>query len=281
MKFASCEHDGRATWGLVTEGGIVPVDAATAGRLPTLFDAIAAGALGEVGAALQGGKPVVDADGPLPPLIADPGKILCIGLNYEMHRQETGRAESAQPTVFTRFGSSQVGHNQPMVKPRESDKFDYEGELAVIIGKRGRRVSEGDALGLIAGYSCFNDGSVRDWQRHTSQFTPGKNFAASGAFGPCLVTADEIPDPTRLALYTRLNGNVMQETTTDHMIFDIPRLIAYISTWTELLPGDVIATGTPGGVGAARDPQVFMMPGDVVEVDISGVGVLRNPIVEG
>jgi 2-keto-4-pentenoate hydratase/2-oxohepta-3-ene-1,7-dioic acid hydratase in catechol pathway len=257
------------------------VDAATAGRFPTLFDAIAAGALAEAGAALQGGKAAVDADGPLLPLIADPGKILCIGLNYEMHRQETGRAESAQPTVFTRFGSSQVGHNQPMVKPKESDKFDYEGELAVIIGKRGRRVSEGDALGIIAGYSCFNDGSVRDWQRHTSQFTPGKNFAASGAFGPCLVTADEIPDPTRLSLYTRLNGNVMQETTTDHMIFDIPRLIAYISTWTELLPGDVIATGTPGGVGAARDPQVFMKPGDVVEVDISGVGVLRNPIVEG
>ena len=281
MRFASCEHEGRATWGRMTDGGIVPVDAATAARFPTLLDAIGAQALAEVGAALQGGQPAVAADGPLLPLIPDPGKILCIGLNYEMHRQETGRAESAQPTVFTRFGSSQVGHNQPMVKPRESDKYDYEGELAVIIGRRGRRVTEADALGIIAGYSCFNDGSVRDWQRHTSQFTPGKNFAASGAFGPCLVTADEIPDPTRLSLSTRLNGDVMQESTTDHMIFDIPRLIAYISTWTELLPGDVIATGTPGGVGAARDPQVFMKPGDVVEVDISGVGVLRNPIVEG
>jgi 2-keto-4-pentenoate hydratase/2-oxohepta-3-ene-1,7-dioic acid hydratase in catechol pathway len=281
MKFASFELHGQPTWGLATAKGLVAVTAAQAEQYPTLQDAIAADALPAVGRALAGGKAVHSADGPLLPLLSHPPRIFCIGLNYELHRQETGRSETPHPTIFMRFGASQVGHNQPMLKPKESDMFDYEGELAVIIGKGGRRIAEAQAMGAVCGYSCFNDGSVRDWQRHTSQFTPGKNFAASGAFGPCLVTADEIPDPTRLSLYTRLNGNVMQETTTDHMIFDIPRLIAYISTWTELLPGDVIATGTPGGVGAARDPQVFMKPGDVVEVDISGVGVLRNPIVEG
>ena len=281
MKFASFELKGRPTWGLATDKGLVAVTAKQAEQFPTLQDAIAADALRTIGSALAKGSVVASLDGPLLPLLSDPPRIFCIGLNYEMHREETGRGESPHPTIFMRFGASQVGHNQPLLKPRESDMFDFEGELAVIIGKGGRRIAEARALQAVCGYSCFNDGSVRDWQRHTSQFTPGKNFQASGSFGPFLVTADEIPDPKALTLKTRLNGQVMQDTTTDQMIFDIPRLIAYISTFAELLPGDVIATGTPGGVGFARKPPVFMQPGDVVEVDITQVGVLRNPIAAG
>jgi 2-keto-4-pentenoate hydratase/2-oxohepta-3-ene-1,7-dioic acid hydratase in catechol pathway len=165
-----------------------------------------------------------------------------------------------------------------MVRPSVSGKFDYEGELAAIIGKAGRNISEADALGHIAGYACFNDGSVRDWQRHTHQFLPGKNFPASGSFGPWMVTADEIPDPSQMLLITRLNGQEMQNSTTDLLIFNVPFLISYISTFTELNPGDVIVTGTPGGVGARRDPPVWMKPGDLIEVDIDKIGVLANPI---
>jgi 2-keto-4-pentenoate hydratase/2-oxohepta-3-ene-1,7-dioic acid hydratase in catechol pathway len=278
MRFASFEKGGRATYGLVTDKGVAAVSDGDAAKFPTLLDAIVGGALQDIGGSLSGKAADIGLDGPLLTLIANPPKILCVGLNYEMHRKETGRPVSEHPTLFTRFGNAQVGHNQSMVKPKNSDKFDYEGELAIIIGKSSRHVSEANALDCIAGYSCFNDGSIRDWQRHTSQFTPGKNYIDSGAFGPWLVTADEIPDPTKLNLVTRLNGEVMQETPTSDMIFDIPRLIAYITTFTELVPGDVIATGTPGGVGAARDPQVFMKVGDVVEVDISNIGVLRNPI---
>jgi len=165
-----------------------------------------------------------------------------------------------------------------MVCPAVSDQFDYEGELAIVIGKRGRHIARDKALGYIAGYSCYNDGSVRDWQRHTSQWTPGKNFAATGAFGPWLVTADEIPDPTRLSLATRLNGQTVQSATVDLLIFSIPELIEYVSIWSELAPGDVIVTGTPGGVGFKRNPPLLMKAGDTVEVEISNIGILSNPI---
>jgi len=285
MKFATWEKDGKPVWGLVTgssvtDGKVTAATGALAEKYPTLKAAIAAGALAAAGAELAGRTPDGDIGSvALLPVIPDPGKLLCVGLNYEMHRAETGRAEVENPTIFTRWGDSQVGHARPMVKPKVSDRFDYEGELAVIIGKRGRHVSKADAYSIIAGYACFNDGSIRDWQRHTTQFTPGKNFLASGAFGPWMVTADEIADPKALTLETRLNGEVMQHTTTDLMIFDIPRLIEYITTFTQLNPGDVIATGTPGGVGAARTPPVFMKAGDVCEVEISKVGLLRNEIV--
>lgn len=214
------------------------------------------------------------------PVIPNPGKILCIGLNYETHRKETGREKTAHPAVFTRFADTQIGHENNAWLPRISDKLDYEGELAVIIGRGGRYIERDAALAHIAGYACYNDITVRDWQRHTIQFTPGKNFPRSGGFGPFLVTPDEIGDPTNLDLTTRLNGEVMQHATTSSLIFDIPALIEYISTFTPLSPGDVIATGTPGGVGFKRDPLVFMRPGDVVEVEVSGVGLLRNKIVE-
>jgi 2-keto-4-pentenoate hydratase/2-oxohepta-3-ene-1,7-dioic acid hydratase in catechol pathway len=213
------------------------------------------------------------------PVIPDPGKIICVGLNYRDHVAETGRTVTEKPALFVRFPCSQVGHLQPIVKPKVSDDFDYEGELALVIGKEGRHIPASRALDHIAGYSCYNEGSVRDWQRHTSQFLSGKTFAESGSFGPWLVTTDEIPDPSKLTLQTRLNGAVVQDTTTDLLITAIPELIAYISAICPLVPGDVIVTGTPGGVGAKRTPPLWMRPGDTVEVEISGIGSLRNKVI--
>ena len=216
----------------------------------------------------------------LPP-IPDPARILCAGVNYDDHRLETGRDALASPTIFTRYPSSLVGHDVALVKPTESDSFDYEGELAVIIGRSARRVSAEHALQHVAGYACFQDGSIRDWQRKSTQFTPGKNFDRSGAMGPWLITADEVPDPQALELRTILDGEVVQQSATALMIFSVAELISFCSTFTTLEPGDVIATGTPGGVGAARKPPLWMRVGSVVEVDIGGVGHLRNGVVEG
>lgn len=215
----------------------------------------------------------------LPP-VPNPDKIICVGLNYRPHLLETGREEPDRPTLFLRLPSSQVGHQQPLLAPPESSQFDYEGELAVVIGKGGRRIAQRDAMQHIAGYACYNDGSVRDWQRHSSQFTPGKNFRHTAAFGPWLVSADDIPDPRALTLETRLNGQVMQQASVDDLIFSIPALIEYCSAFTDLLPGDVLVTGTPGGVGAFRQPPVWMKAGDRVEVEIAGIGTLSNPVID-
>ena len=215
----------------------------------------------------------------LEPLIPEPPAIWCVGVNYVAHRDETGRQPTDQPVIFMRIGASQVGHRQAMVLPNASDKLDYEGELAVIIGKGGRHIAQSDAMGHVAGYACYNDGSVRDWQRHTSQFGPGKNFHRTGGFGPWLVTADELPNPYEQTLVTRVSGEELQRTTIDLMIFKIEKLIEYLSTMYPLGPGDVISTGTPGGVGFKRDPQRFLLAGDVVDVEISGVGTLTNPVV--
>ena len=180
--------------------------------------------------------------------------------------------------LFTRYPESQVGHEQAMLKPRETERFDFEGEMAVIIGKKGRRISRQDALSHVAGYSCYNDGSVRNFQRHTTQYLAGKSFVGTGGFGPWMVTADEIPDPSKLTLETRLNGETVQSTTTDLMINSVPAIIEYISTVLPICPGDVIVSGTPGGVGDKRTPPLYMFEGDVVEVQISGIGTLRNTI---
>lgn len=217
------------------------------------------------------------ADATLLPPVTNPGKIICVGLNYDDHRRETKRPEMPYPTLFIRWPDSHVGHLQPLLKPAQSDRFDYEGELAVVIGKPGRHIPAERALDYVAGYSCYNDGSIRDWQKHTSQFTAGKNFPASGSFGPWLV-AKTIKDPHKLTLTTRLNGAVVQKSDTDQLIFDIPTLIAYISTFTNLSTGDVIVSGTPGGVGDRREPPLYMRPGDVVEVEISDVGTLVNRV---
>ena len=275
MKLASFAHNGAPTWGLVEGDNVIDLGTGVSGHA-TLKRAIAADALDGAGAWAARGPRYAIADINWAPVVPDAGKILCVGHNYETHRKETGRDPVSHPSVFVRFADSQVGHGQPLLCPRESASFDFEGELAVVIGRGGRRISEGDALGHIAGYCCANDASVRDWQRHTQQFTPGKNFPGTGATGPWLVTADELPDPAALRVTTRLNDVVVQDQPTADMLFPIPTIIAYVSTFTELAPGDVILTGTPGGVGARREPPLWMVPGDLVEVEIPGIGILRN-----
>lgn len=270
---------GRPGFGAAVDGGIIDLTAMLPGQPRCLRTAIARGQLASAMDYVEGRAPELStADVIFLPPITDPTKILCIGLNYAKHQAETGRPDVDHPTIFTRFADSQVGHLQPMIKPDQSVRFDYEAELAVVIGQGGRFISEDDALSHVAGYACYNDGSIRDWQRHTSQFTPGKNFPGTGAFGPYLVTPDEVGDYRKLPIESRLNGEVMQKATLADLIFPIPRLISYISEFTALSSGDVIVTGTPGGVGDRREPPVYMVPGDVIEVDIGVVGTLVNPI---
>ncbi len=249
-------------------------------RYPDLKSVIAADALSVVRDAAGKAKRIPTADITWLPVIPNPDKILCIGLNYEMHRKETGRAEVDNPTVFGRFANSQTGHLTNIIRPKVSTHLDFEGELAIIIGKPGRYISQADAWSHIAGYACYNEGSVRDFQRHTHQFTPGKNFPETGGFGPWMMTPDELGDVAPLRLQTRVNGQVVQDATIDQMIFDIPRQIEYCSSFTRLEPGDVIATGTPGGVGAKRTPPLWLKPGDIVEVEIDRLGVLRNGVAD-
>ena len=280
MKLASYLVRGSESYGVVSDGGLIDLRSRLGEKFPTLKSLVAAGQLDQARAQLKSQKPDYRLEKvTFLPVIPDAEKIFCVGLNYHSHREETGRPETDHPTMFTRYANTQVGHDQPLIKPRVSNEFDYEVELAVVIGKRARHIPRAKALEYVAGYSIYNDGSVRDWQRHTSQFTPGKNFIGTGGLGPWLVTTDEIPDPSRLSLALRLNGKEMQRSTTDLMIFPVPVLIEYLSTFSELVPGDVIATGTPSGVGFKRVPPVFMKPGDVVEADISGVGILRNPVI--
>jgi 2-keto-4-pentenoate hydratase/2-oxohepta-3-ene-1,7-dioic acid hydratase in catechol pathway len=279
MKLVSYRHKGKDGFGVVAGNGVVEAGARMGGRYTDLRAVLAADALGELQKAIAGKAADIALDQiEYRPVIAFADKIICVGLNYETHRVETGRDKSEKPVLFTRFNDSHVGHGQPMIKPRNSERYDYEGELVAIIGKPGRRIAEAAALSHIAGYACYNDGSVRDWQRHTHQFTPGKNFPKSGAFGPWMVTSDDIPDPGKLVLMTRLNGQEVQKAPTDHMIFNVPYLISYISQFTPLNPGDLIVTGTPGGVGDRRTPPLYMKPGDVCEVEITGIGVLKNPV---
>ena len=280
MKITTYSANGVESFGVVTDTGIIDAKP-LAGGPRTLKEAINADALPLIEKAAAKKTPDHSLnDIEFLPVIPNPNKIFCVGLNYRSHVLEGGRDLPDWPMIFTRFANSQVGHNQPMVKPSVSDRFDFEGEMAVIIGKPCRHVPETDALSVIAGYSCYNDGSIRDYQRHTSQFGPGKNFYHSGAFGPWMVTSDEIPDPSALTLMTRLNGEEMQKATTDDLLFNVNQLIHYLTTVTELDPGDVIVTGTTGGVGVYREPPVFMKKGDIIEVELDKIGVLRNPIVD-
>lgn len=269
---------GKASYGLVTENGIL--DLGKRFRSKTLRELISSGEIETVRTFVSEPVDYSVESVVFDPVIPNPDKILCVGLNYQDHLKETGRTGTPYPVLFARFAGSQVGHDQPMMKPQESDEFDYEGELAVIIGRECRRVSEENALDVVAGYACYNDGSVRDWQRHTHQIIAGKIFAQTGSFGPWMVTADEIPDPSRLHLQTRLNGEVVQNATTDLLINTIPKLIAYCSTMLPLLPGDVIVSGTPGGVGAKRKPPLWLKDGDICEVEISSIGTLRNSVCD-
>jgi len=282
MKLASYRSSKGAGYGVVTDSGIVDLTRRMGKKCPDLRALLAAGALAQAEKIAKGARPDLGLSRiKFLPVIPNPGKIICVGLNYEEHRVETGRDKTEQPALFVRVAESQVGHEQPIVMPPESTNLDYEGEIAVIIGKRGRRISQESSWKHIAGYACYNDGSIRDWQRHTVQWTAGKNFSQTGGFGPWMTTRGEIEDGEELTLETRLNGQVMQHATTEMMIHRFPKLINYISTFTTLEPGDVIVTGTPGGVGARRTPPVWMKPGDKVEVEVTKCGTLVNTIKSG
>ena len=279
MRLASFIIDGERGYGLVVDDAILPATTAFRAQFADVQAVLAAGAMQQlpdnVVAALPASADILF----LPPL-PRPGKILCVGVNYRAHIEEMGRSVPEYPVVFTRFASSLVGHRVALIRPAVSQQYDFEGELAVVIGKAARHGPRQQALDHVEGYTCFMDGSVRDWQRHTGQFTPGKNFDNSGAMGPWLVTADEIPDPASLHLETRVNGKRMQSGELADLVFDIPALLEYCSTFTELQPGDVIATGTPGGVGAARTPPTWLQPGDRVEIEIGQIGILESPVVD-
>src|ERR1700757_1248836 len=257
--------------------GLTQRDSRFPGTLPEL---IARGAnLLPIGRALQP-MPEIDLSAVrlLPP-VPRPPKILCVGLNYDDHLEESGLKKPVYPEIFARFATSLIAHREPIRRPREPSALDYEAELAVVIGRSGRRIDRDRALDHVAGYSLFNDASIRDFQLRTPQWTMGKNFDGTGAFGPWLVTPDDLPPGAHgLRIQGRLNGQVMQDSSIDKLIFSVPALIELISVAISLEPGDVIITGTPGGVGAARKPPVYMQPGDVFEVEIEGIGVLNNPV---
>lgn len=283
MRLVTFRHSGRTGFGRLTKEGdaITECGGLLGPELRSLRAVLEAGAVDELGRVSEGRSGDFKlADVELLPPVPDPGKILCAGVNYRSHREETSRPENAFPTVFPRYADSQVGHDQPLLRPLETEMFDYEGELALVIGVGGRRIPAKEAFAHVAGYACYQDGSVRDWQRHSGQWVSGKTFPATGGFGPALVTRDEVEDVTALKLVTRVNGDVRQSASLADLIFSIPELIAYISTFTPLSPGDVIVTGTPGGVGLFREPPTFLQPGDVVEVEVPGIGTLRNPIAQ-
>lgn len=284
MKLLSYLHEGRETWGAVIGDGVVSLAERTG--CATLADFLGSPAFERRDALVQGLAAELPLEGlHFLPVIPRAEKIVCAVRNYMDHHQEVlaagmHRELSEQPPIFLRVWRSQVGHNQPVVRPRVSASLDWEGELAVIIGRPGRDIPAERAYEHVAGYSVYNDVSVREWQFHAKQIASGKNFEGTGPFGPWMVTADEIAPGRALKLCTRLNGETVQSSHTGHMIFGIPRLIAYASTIFTLVPGDVIATGTPAGVGWSRKPPRFMQAGDVVEVEIEDIGTLRNPVVD-
>jgi len=282
MKFVSYVHSGREGWGAVQGDRIAPLAAATGcADLASFIASADYGKRAQIAAAAKAELAMSDVT--LLPVIPRPEKIVCAVRNYMDHHQEVlaagmHRELSEQPPIFLRVWRSQVAHGQPIIRPHVSESLDWEGELAVIIGKPGRDISEERAWDHVAGYSIYNDASVREWQFHAKQIASGKNFEGTGAFGPWMVTADEIAPGQPLKLSTRLNGEVVQDSHTGHMIFSVPKLISYASTIFTLVPGDVFITGTPAGVGWSRKPPRFMKPGDVVEVEIEHIGVLRNPV---
>lgn len=278
MKLISFERKGATGFGIVVHEGVVDLTPRLKGRAASLDQALVdTDTLARL--ADQPADFALSEVTLLPP-IPESRRIVCVGLNYKSHIAETGRDTPKYPMLFPRYPDSLVGHDVPLVRPSASQMFDFEGELAFVIGKPGRAIKPERALEHVAGYACLNDGSIRDFQRHTTQFMPGKNFPASGSFGPWLVTPDEFTDIGSRTIETRLNGETMQSARLDDLLFGVEDLIAYLSTTWELRPGDVVATGTAGGVGLFRDPQVWMKPGDVVEVEIAGIGTLRNGIVQ-
>jgi 5-carboxymethyl-2-hydroxymuconate isomerase len=284
VQFASFQIEGRPTFGCVVGDGVVDLGRRLAPRFRSLLEVLRAGALAEVMAHAAG----VRADYALaqvrllPPVVA-PEKIICIGVNYANRNEEyaDGSALPKYPSMFMRTPGSLVGHEEPIIRPKVSDQFDYEGEIVLAIGREGRHIAHEDALAHVAGLTLCNEGSVRDWMRHGKfNVTQGKNFDASGSLGPFLTTVDEIDWTTPLRLTTRVNGEVRQHDTTASLIFSFADIIVYLSTFTTLRPGDLIATGTPTGAGARFDPPVWLIPGDVVEIEVPGIGLLRNEVAD-
>jgi 2-keto-4-pentenoate hydratase/2-oxohepta-3-ene-1,7-dioic acid hydratase in catechol pathway len=277
MKLLSFAADGKEFFGAVSGDGVVTLNEKI--RQPDLRSALAAGAMAAMREAAKATKPDRKlGEIKFLPVIPSPQKILCAGINYRSHAAETGRELPKQPSMFVRFTDTLVGHDGALVRPTVSDNFDFEGELAVVIGRPARHIKAEQALDHVAGYTCFVDGSVRNYQKFS--VTSGKNFPGTGPLGPWLVTTDEIPDPSRLTLTTRLNGAQVQHSPTDLLIYSIPQIIAFCSDFTALSPGDVIATGTPEGVGHSRKPPLWMKPGDTLEVEISSIGTLRARVAD-
>ena len=277
MKLVSYLVSGKSSFGILTENGIIDLKNKLGDKYVDLKSLLADEAgLANAKTYLNAPSDIDEQDITYLPVIPNPNKILCVGMNYAEKRAEFNETSSA-PTLFVRFPDSQTGHKTNIIKPAITNELDYEGELAIVIGKAGFRIKQEDALSHIAGYSCYMDGSVRDWQY--TWFTAGKNWPSTGAFGPCLTTTDEIPDPKALSLTTYLNGQEMQHDSISNLIHTVPELISYISTFTKLSPGDVILTGSPGGVGKKRNPPVFMKDGDVIEVEITHIGRLTNFVV--
>tara|TARA_X000000368_G_C23004238_1_gene700380 strand:- start:12 stop:860 length:849 start_codon:yes stop_codon:yes gene_type:complete len=278
MRWLSFYHNQELTFGYVTSDGEGVVDVGSRSDFTSLRDVLEAGALSSLPQECGDSADIVLQDVDYAPTITNPKKILCVGLNYKAHQEETGRGGEGFPTIFVRFAAAQVAHQKPIIRPKESQSLDFEGEIAMIIGRPGRRIDRESALSHVAGFGIYNDGSVRDYQRHTSQFTPGKNFACTGGFGPWMMTSDEIGDLSEMEITTRLNGEVMQNAKADLLVHGFEELIEYCSTFVELEPGDVIVTGTPGGVGAARNPPMFMDEGDLIEIEVAPIGTLSNKV---
>jgi 2-keto-4-pentenoate hydratase/2-oxohepta-3-ene-1,7-dioic acid hydratase in catechol pathway len=286
MRLLSFSHAGTESWGAVSGQGVIDLGKALGGKCPGLQDFIASPDYARRDEIVRGRAPDHNlSDIRFLPVIPRPEKIVCLVRNYMDHHQEVlaaglQRELSKFPPIFLRVWRSQVGHGESIVRPKVSHELDWEAELAVIIGKGGRHIAEKDAYSHIAGYSCYNDVSVREWQFHAKQIAAGKNFVGTGPFGPWMVTADEIPDPENLKLELRINGKTEQSSYTRHLIFKIPTIISYCSTIFDLAPGDVLVTGTPAGVGWSRKPPQFLKAGDEVEVEIEKIGVLRNPVID-
>ena len=283
MKLATFSVNGRVSYGIVSDKGIVDAGSRLSERFADLRSVIAAGQTNQ----LENLAAKAAADFPLADVrllkpIQNPGKILCVGVNYPDRAAEykDNSERPKYPSIFVRFPASLVAHEEPIVRPPESEQLDYEGEVALVMGRRARRIGENAALSSVAGYTICNEGTIRDWLRHGKfNVTPGKNFDRTGSLGPWMVTSDEIgANPLRLT--TRVNGEVRQEDTTDRMIFSIPFLVSYISRFCTLEAGDIIATGTPIGAGARFDPPRYLIPGDTVEVEVSRIGTLRNSVID-
>lgn len=282
MKYLSFSvGNSEPTWGVAEEGTVYDLGPSGANLSASLHGAVVDGNFGAVTQdQLQSAPTYPESEVTMLPCLLEEHKVICIGVNYRTHQEESGHTGQKAPTVFTRFVDTHMGHEAPAVKPASTEKFDYEGEMALVIGKEAWHVEKEDAFEYVAGYANYNDFSVRDWQKAASQWIPGKNFPNTGGFGPYLVPADVVGDVNELTLETRVNGEVRQHASVADLYFDIPTLINYVTGFTKLNPGDVIVTGTPGGVGLFWGEAGLLNDGDVVEVEVTNLGILRNTVVD-